>query len=252
MIPAERQKKILEVITTQQIVSITQLVEEIGVSHMTIRRDIKALEAMGQVVPISGGVQLIERLINEPTHETKSRLQQDEKAAIGAKAAEYVPERGTVFLDAGTTTYEIARQIKNYPDLLVVTNDFEIASYLMRNGRCKLMHTGGSVNKESYSSVGELAARFIKNISIDVAFLSTSSWSSDGTTTPDESKIIVKHAILKSSRSKILVSDSSKYGKVATFTIADLSVFNLIITDRYLTKKSLAMIDKRGVNVVLA
>ncbi|MFC6276913.1 DeoR/GlpR family DNA-binding transcription regulator [Psittacicella hinzii] len=252
MIPAERQKKILELIATHQIISITQLVEEIGVSHMTIRRDIKALEAMGQVVPISGGVQLIERLINEPTHDDKSLLHPEEKAAIGAKAAEFVPERGTVFLDAGTTTYEIARHIKDYADLLVVTNDFEIARWLMRHGRCKLMHTGGTVNKDSYSSVGELAARFIKNISIDVAFLSASSWSSEGTTTPDESKIIVKNAIIKSARSKILVSDSSKYGKVATFTITDLSVFNVIITDKNLQKKSQAMIDKRGVTVILA
>ncbi|RIY33929.1 DeoR family transcriptional regulator [Psittacicella melopsittaci] len=251
MIPAARQKRILELINNQQIMSIAQLVEEIGVSHMTIRRDIKALEAMGQVVPVSGGVQLIERVIEEPTHDDKSFLNQEQKAAIGLKAAEYVPSRGTVFLDSGTTTREIARHIKNNEDLLVVTNDFEIARWLMRHGRCKLMHTGGTVNKDSYSAVGELAARFIKNISIDVAFVSTSAWSSEGITTPDESKIIVKNAIIKSARSKILVVDSSKYGKIATFNVSDLSVFNLIISDKNLQKKSQDMIDKRGISISL-
>lgn len=251
MIPAERQKKILQLITQNQIISIAALVQEIGVSHMTIRRDIKNLENQGQVVAISGGVQVIERLIAEPTHDDKSLMCQAEKAAIGIKAAEFIPDAGTIFLDAGTTTFEIARYIKDFDNLLVVTNDFEIARFLMRNGRCKLMHTGGAVSKESYSCVGEISANFISRLSFDVAFISTSSWSYEGCTTPDEQKIGVKNAIIKSARRNILVTDSSKYGKLATFKISDLEVFDVIITDRNLQKKSQAMIDKKGIRLIL-
>lgn len=252
MIPAERQKKILKVLASSQIVSISSLVDILNVSHMTIRRDIKALEDSGHVIAISGGVQLIERIDSEMRHDDKSELNQDEKESIGIAASMFVPEVGTIFLDAGTTTFKMVKYIKDFERLLVVTNDFEIANYLMRNGKCRLIHTGGSVNKESYSSVGELASLFVNRISIDVAFISTSSWSYDGITTPDESKVVIKNAVINSARKSILLSDSTKYGKLATFAVCDLNHFDTIITDRNLQRKAMNLLKGKGVKIHLA
>lgn len=252
MIPAERQKKILKLLSASQIVSISTLVDTLNVSHMTIRRDIKTLEDMGHVISISGGVQLIERIDMEMRHDDKSELNQEEKEAIGILASQYVPYVGTIFLDAGTTTFKIVKYIKDYENLLVVTNDFEIANYLMRHGKCRIVHTGGTINKETYSCVGELAAAFVKRITIDVAFISTSSWSYDGTTTPDESKIVIKNTVVNNARKSILVSDSSKYGKLATFNVCDLSVFDTIITDQNLQRKAYNLLTSKGIRVELA
>ncbi|WP_439294720.1 DeoR family transcriptional regulator [Lonepinella sp. BR2882] len=234
MIPAERQKKLLNLISQQDIVSINSLVDVLGVSHMTVRRDIQKLEDEGKVISVSGGVQTLERLAIEPTHNDKSLLSNKEKNAIGEKAATLIPTGATVYLDAGTTTLEIAKRLAEREDLLIVTNDFVIANFLMEYGKGEIFHTGGRVNKANRSSVGELAAQFLQHISLDIAFISTSSWNMNGLSTPDENKIPVKKAIINSSQQRILVSDSSKCGKVATFFICPLTVFDSIICDNAL------------------
>ncbi|MFC0323400.1 DeoR family transcriptional regulator [Gallibacterium melopsittaci] len=252
MIPAERQKHILTILNEQNIVSINTLMELLNVSHMTIRRDIQALEKKGAVVSVSGGVQLQQRLSVEPTHTAKSLLFQTEKEKIGRYAAERIPEHSTIYLDAGTTTLEIARHIADREDLLIITNDFAVADFLISHGKGELIHTGGKINKLNRSAVGELAAQFLRNISIDLAFVSTSSWSLKGLTTPDESKLAVKRAILASSRHKTLVTDSSKYGKLATFWICELTAFDRLITDAQLPDNIQKTIRNMDIELVLA
>lgn len=87
MIPAERQKTLLNLISKQSVISINNLVNILGVSHMTVRRDIQKLEEDGKVISVSGGVQLLERLSSEPTHDDKSLLATTEKAAISKKSS---------------------------------------------------------------------------------------------------------------------------------------------------------------------
>ncbi|OOF78526.1 DeoR family transcriptional regulator [Rodentibacter caecimuris] len=236
MIPAERQKLLLNLINQKDVVSITQLVESLNVSHMTIRRDIQKLEEMGKVVSISGGVKMQEHLSFEPTYQDKSLLFHTQKEQIGKFAAQHIPTNTTIYLDAGTTTLEIAYRLIKRDDLLVVTNDFSIAHFLMTNGQCELIHIGGTVNKLNHSSVGELAGQFLRQLSIDIAFVSTSSWTLKGLTTPDENKLPVKKALLDAANQRILVSDSSKYGKVATFHICPLTRFDRIICDKNLVE----------------
>ncbi|TDQ59379.1 DeoR family transcriptional regulator [Mesocricetibacter intestinalis] len=251
MIPAERQKKILNLINQQNIISIAALVQIMQVSHMTIRRDIQKLEEEGKVVSVSGGVQLLEHLSAEPTHDDKSLLFQRQKEKIGIEAAKLITEASTLYLDAGTTTLEIAKQISHRSDLRIITNDFVIANFLMVNSACELIHIGGSINKRNRSSVGELAARFLHNFSIDTAFISTSSWNLKGLTTPDENKLPVKKAIVEVSKRKVLVSDSSKYGKVATFLLYPLSVFDCIVCDRELLPNAQEAIRNMDIRLLL-
>lgn len=251
MIPAERQKKLLHLISQQDIVSIATLVELLDVSHMTIRRDIQKLEQEGLVVSVSGGVKLLEHLSSELSHHDKSQLSTLQKEHIGIEAAKLIPPNTTVYLDAGTTTLEIAYRIAEREDLLVITNDFVIANFLMKQGKCELIHTGGRVNKWNYSSVGELASQLLKQLSIDVAFISTSSWNLKGLTTPDENKLPVKKAIIQASQKKILVSDSSKYGKSATFHICGLTIFDQIICDRALLLTTQEAILDMNINLLL-
>ena len=252
MIPAERQKRILNIVSEQNIVSINTLMEMLGVSHMTIRRDIQKLEEKGEVVSVSGGVQIQEKLAFEPTHTAKSLLFQAQKEHIGLCADKRIPENATIYLDAGTTTLEIARHIADRQDLLIITNDFAVADFLINHSQAELIHTGGKINKQNRSAVGELAAQFLRNISIDLAFVSTSSWSLKGLTTPDESKLAVKRAILASSRHKTLVSDSSKYGKLATFWICELTAFDSLITDDQLPDNIQKAIKAMDIELVLA
>ncbi|MBE2894563.1 DeoR/GlpR family DNA-binding transcription regulator [Spirabiliibacterium falconis] len=251
MIPAERQKQLLKIITENDVMSITDLVDLMGVSHMTVRRDIQKLESQGKVISVSGGVQLLQRLNFEPTHDDKSLLYQAQKRRIGMQAEKLIQNHQTIYLDAGTTTLQIAHQIAKRQDLLIITNDFIIANFLAKEGLCELIHTGGHVCKTNYSSVGELTAQFLRNISIDIAFVSTSSWNLNGLTTPDEQKLPVKRAIVQSSKTNVLVTDSSKYGTLGTFFAIELDVFDSIITDNNLLENAQNAIRAKNIALIL-
>ncbi|MFZ1874505.1 MAG: DNA-binding transcriptional repressor YgbI [Chania sp.] len=231
MIPVERHQQILALVSERGVVSIAELTERLGVSHMTIRRDLQKLEEQGAVTTVSGGVQSAERVATEPSHQDKEGMFSQQKAAIGQLAARQIPVNSCIYLDAGTTTLALARQIGDRDDITVVTNDFVIAAYLLEHSQCKLIHTGGTVCRENRSCVGAAAAQALGHLFIDLAFISASSWSMRGLSTPSEDKVMVKKAIVEASRRCILLSDTSKYGKVATYLALPITVFDAIITD---------------------
>lgn len=252
MLPVERQQRILSYLLKKNVLSISELVTKFNVSHMTIRRDIAKLEALGNVICVSGGVQLSESINSEPSHDIKSSQCQTEKIQIAKYSSGLLPENATIYLDAGTTTLEIARRIVDRDDLFVITNDFEITSLLMERSKCQLFHTGGKLDRLNRSCVGEKTAKFLSDFNIDLAFISTSSWDNRGISTPSEDKVIVKQAIVKSCKKNYLVSDSSKFGKVAPFFAVPIDSFDLIITDNLFTSSCVNELMKQGIEVILA
>ncbi len=251
MIPAERHKTILSLLSQQEVISINELVEQLDVSHMTIRRDIAKLEKLGKVLSVSGGVQLTKVLHQEPSHDAKATQHASEKAAIGHIASQLVPKNSTVYLDAGTTTLEIAHQLAPRDDLLFITNDFVIAAYLTHHSKSDLYHTGGRVDRENQSSVGSKVSDFLAGMNVDVAFVSTSSWNLRGISTPSEPKVIVKKAVAAAAQKVILVSDSSKYGKIATFHALDIQSFDVVITDASFPVSVRQELEEKGIQVLM-
>ncbi|UIP30253.1 DeoR/GlpR family DNA-binding transcription regulator [Photobacterium sp. TLY01] len=249
MIPAERQRAILALLGNQQVISINELTQHLDVSHMTIRRDIAKLEADGRVMSVSGGVQLSESIHIELPHDDKIAQQRDEKARIGQHAASYIKPHSTIYLDAGTTTLEIAHQLNQRDDLTVITNDFAIAAYLMAHSDCMLYHTGGKVDRHNQSCVGDKAVSLLREMNVDMAFISSSSWNQRGISTPSEDKVTVKRAIVAAAKTNYLVTDASKYGKVATFHALDISSFDKVITDQALSDSSLHDFAEKGIEI---
>ncbi|MBD2796537.1 MULTISPECIES: DeoR/GlpR family DNA-binding transcription regulator [Xenorhabdus] len=232
MTPLERRDFIYRYLHEHQTVSISILVELMNVSHMTVRRDIRMLEEEGKVINITGGVQLNDALRQELPWNEKALIHHRNKRAIGKYAASLVEDGQVVYLDAGTTTFEIAQVLAERFNLTIVTNDFSITQYLMNRPQLNLFHTGGMVDKRNYSCVGNSAAMVLRALNVDIAFISTSSWDLDhGVSTPYEEKVLVKQALLEIARRKILISDSSKYGKYGMFRVCPLSNINDIVCD---------------------
>ncbi|EHC75710.1 Putative transcriptional regulator YgbI, DeoR family [Salmonella enterica subsp. enterica serovar Montevideo str. S5-403] len=265
MIPTERRQIILDMVAEKGIVSIAELTERMHVSHMTIRRDLQKLEQQGAVIQVSGGVQSSTRVAHEPSHQIKTELATPQKAAsfaanrltpqkaaIGKLAASLVQPESCIYLDAGTTTLAIARQLVTMNKLTVVTNDFVIADYLMDNSDCTIIHTGGAVCRENRSCVGEAAATLLRGLMIDQAFISASSWSVRGISTPAEDKVTVKRAVASASRQKILVCDATKYGQVATWLALPLAEFNQIVTDDGLPESAIRALAKVDISLLMA
>ncbi|OON41846.1 DeoR family transcriptional regulator [Izhakiella australiensis] len=251
MIPLERQDKILALVADMDAISITELARRLQVSHMTVRRDIRKLEGEGRLLAVSGGVRSMQRLQSEPSHLDKTQMHSPEKQAIGSYAALQIPLHSCIYLDAGTTTLALARQLGQRHDLLVVTNDFAISDFLISNGECRMLHTGGMLCRENRSCVGEATAQALRNICIDIAFVSASCWNTGGLCTPDENKVAVKRAAREASGKCILLSDSSKYGKVATWRALALSDFDEIITDEHLADHGRDALQQSGARVVM-
>ncbi|EUL74862.1 hypothetical protein P831_03438 [Klebsiella aerogenes UCI 28] len=254
MLPLERQEKILEIIKDKGVVSVVELVEALGVSHMTIRRDIQRLEQLNVLASVSGGVALPQRtrLLNEPSHRDKTLMFPQEKEAIGLAALKHIPANSTVYLDAGTTMLALAENLVERQDLLIITNDFAIANLMIERGQCELIHTGGRLCRENQSTVGHLTAKMLENLFIDVAFISASSWNLRGLSTPNENKAIVKQTVAKVSEKCILLSDSSKYGKMANYLILPLSELDVIISDDRLSGSVVNQLNALNVDVELA
>lgn len=249
MIPAERQRTILSLLSQQEVLSISELIEQLGVSHMTIRRDIVKLEKVGKVMSVSGGVQLATALHTELSHDAKIEQQAEEKVHIGKLAATLIEADATIYLDAGTTSLAIAKQIIERDDLLVITNDFSIASFIMTHSCCELYHTGGKVDRDNQSTIGNKVADFLHGMNIDIAFISSSSWNLKGLSTPSEDKVLVKKAITRAAQTCYLVSDSTKYGRIASFHALDIDKLDGIITDPHLSDIVAQELRDKGLKV---
>lgn len=250
MIPFERRSQILEIVHTRQTVSISELAQELDVSHMTVRRDIARLANEGKVMAVSGGVQALKPLHQEPPHGQKALTEIKQKEAIGQYAASLVPPDAVIYLDAGTTCLKIAEHLTGRDDLLIITNDFYIANQLIQANHPRCYHTGGKIDCDNYSCVGSAAAAMLQTMNIDIAFISSSSWDQKGISTPSEEKVMVKKAACKAANKVILASDASKYGRIAAFNILPLSAFDLIVTDAGFDKTQVAEIENLGCQII--
>jgi DeoR/GlpR family transcriptional regulator of sugar metabolism len=252
VIPAERRNLIAEMLARRGLISIADLVAMLGVSHMTVRRDIQELERRGRARAIAGGVELVERLTRDAPHRDKAGQNHAQKLAIGRRAAELVSPNGIIYLDAGTTTLELTRALAERSDLTVVTNDFVIADFLAANSSCRLYHTGGEIDRDNRSSMGEPAAATIRRFNFDIAFISTTSFDARGLSSPDEGKSAVKRACSECARRRVLVTDSSKYGKVAAFHSLGLDSLSAIVTDAGLPESARRALEENYVEIIIA
>ncbi len=255
LIPEQRQRELLRLLRGAGALGIRHLADHLGVSHMTVRRDIAALEAEGRVVSVQGGVRLTERAGVEPPRERASRamLELPRKQAIAAAAVDLVSDDSVVFLDAGTTCEALVPFLARRQEITVVTNDFFAIATLRGYPSIQTIHTGGLVDAASGSSTGPLAAATLAALAVDVAFLSTGAWDrTHGVTTPELDKLTLKRAAMDAASVCVLVADSTKYGASERFKVAALDTFDVIVTDDGLDEGTAVDLGERGVEVRLA
>lgn len=255
MIPAERQRRIRQAIETKGMVSFAEMAEMLDVSQMTVRRDMQQLERQGQLTLVSGGAERIGRFFTELPMSEKRSLQYEEKTAIALEAVKMVRPGTAIYFDAGTTCLAIAEEIVKRPELrdsiIAVTNDFTVLNHFMLHSGCRLYHTGGEVLRENQSCIGELTSRVISGLNIDLAFLSSSSWNETWMSTPNEAKIAVKIAAIKASERAVLVTDTSKFGKVGFFNVIKLQELDAVVTDTGLLDENREQLLRSGINLIL-
>jgi DeoR/GlpR family transcriptional regulator of sugar metabolism len=255
LIPEQRQQRLLQLLRAQGVVSIRTLTDELGVSHMTVRRDIAALEADGQVVSVQGGVRLAGSSGMRPptSRDARQVLELPRKQAIAEQAAGLVDDGMTVFLDAGTTCQAVVPFLVGRRDLTVVTNDFHVVTALFQQPDIETIHTGGLVDVESGSSTGRLAAATLSGIALDLALLSTGAWSvARGVTAAAQDQVTLKLAAIAAATTCAVVADSTKFGASSRYRVAELERFDVVVTDEDLPEDGRRAVAELGVDVRLA
>ncbi|MFI0235828.1 DeoR/GlpR family DNA-binding transcription regulator [Streptomyces sp. NPDC016845] len=253
LIPDQRREQLLRHLRREGVLSVQQITQLFGVSHMTVRRDIAELERQGLVFSVPGGVRIASHVSSEPSFQDKSLVGKAEKEAMAARAAERVQEGMTVYLDAGTTLLAMVPALARLNSLTVVTNDFTTVDRLMAAPHLELVHIGGQVDVDNRSSVGRLAAATLRQLALDIAFISTSSWDLlRGVTTPSEPKVEVKQAAMEAAASSVLVAGSAKFGTFGKYRVAPLSAFDTVITDASLTEAAAEGVRAGGAELCVA
>ncbi|WP_129844101.1 DeoR/GlpR family DNA-binding transcription regulator [Streptomyces sp. RFCAC02] len=254
LIPDQRRELLLKHLRRDGVLSVQQITQLFGVSHMTVRRDIAELEQQGLVFSVPGGVRIASQVHSEPSYQAKSVVERPEKQAMARAASALVQDGMTVYLDAGTTLHAMVPFLAERRELTVVTNDFNAVELLCGGARhLEVIHVGGLVEPDNRSSVGRLAAATVRQLALDTAFISTSSWDLiRGVTTPSERKVDVKQAAMAAASQSVLVAGSSKYGIFGKYKVAPLGAFDLVVTDDGLTPAAAGGIRADGTDLRLA
>lgn len=246
MLAAERHAIIIERIQENGSVQVDELATELEVSAMTIRRDLEKLQTEGKIERCHGGAVAKQ----EVTYEDKQTSHQEEKRGLAEIGKRFVSPGDTVFLNAGTSTYEIAKRIMNIPDLTVVTDDLEIAQ-LLKSSEAELFLCGGLVQKSTGSMFGYYATQMLTDFRFDVGFFGAASINDEfQVMTPTADKAFLKRTTVKQCEKSYLVADASKFGRQAMTKINHLGEYTGVITDRKFSEEEKKRLKKLGARII--
>jgi DeoR family transcriptional regulator, aga operon transcriptional repressor len=252
MLSEERQREILELLNREGRVLVVDLARHFDTSQVTIRKDLEILHMNGRIHRTHGGALSVrESALEDPTLREKEKLHRKEKLQIAAAAVRMVAEGQVVILDSGTTTTAIARALRNFQNLTIVTNAVNIAAELS-GSNLEVILTGGNLRKNSFSLVGPLAEETLHRLNADILFLGVDGFDVQyGLSTPNLLEAKVNRAMMDVSRVAVAVCDSSKFGKRSLSTIAPTTALQAVITDRGIPKADLNALKKSGVEVTI-
>jgi DeoR family transcriptional regulator of aga operon len=250
----ERRRRILELLEEQERVTVEELVTRFSVSAVTIRGDLDALADIGAVVRSHGGALKRGDAPEDVPITVKETLHHAEKVRIGHAAAQMIKDGETVMLDSGTTTAEIARQIRflKLRSLNVITNALNIAMELANLPHVRLIMIGGVLRQMSYSLAGPPAEQTLRGLHADRLFLGVDGLDPEiGLMTPDVVEAQLNAVMIQVSREVVVVADASKFQRRSLSVIAKLDVVHKVITDAGTSPEVLAGLRARNVEVIV-
>jgi DeoR/GlpR family transcriptional regulator of sugar metabolism len=233
MLARQRQEVILDEVRSSGGVRVSELVERLGVSDMTVRRDIEALAVRGLVTRVHGGATAAGSSVDEPGFAAKAGLHTAAKRAIASAAAELIEPGASVALSAGTTTHAVASALLGIPRLTVVTNSLRVAEVLHESGRDDhtVVLTGGE-RTPSDALVGPVAVAALRRLHVVWLLMGVHGMDVEaGFTTPNLVEAETNRALVASARQVAVVADNSKWGVVGLSTIATLGEVDVVVTD---------------------
>jgi len=249
----ERRAQIVELVRRQRRATVAELADRFKTSLVTIRGDLAALAADGALVRTRGGA-LPLREDEEMPLNVKETLNPEQKQRIAVEAARLIRDGETILLDSGTTTFAIARQIRDLPltGINVITNALNIATALASVPHVNLIMPGGQLRQQSFSLSGPIAVNALSGLNADRLFLGVDSLDPEiGLMTPWLQEAQFNAQMIRIARQVVAVADSSKLMRRNLSVIASVDQLDMLITDTAANAETVEELRRRGVEVRL-
>lgn len=232
MFLTDRQTKIVELAKTAGRVQVDDLALQFSVTPQTIRKDLNNLCNAQLLTRIHGGA-TFPRGTENVRYDARRQIAAMEKQAIGVAAAELIPDNASLFINIGTTTEAVGEALLHHRELMVITNNINVANRLRLLDDIEVVIAGGVVRQSDGGIVGEAAVDFIRQFKVDYAVIGASAIDPDGALLDyDFREVKVAQAIIANARHVILVADSTKFERTAPVRIGQISQVQTFITDR--------------------
>lgn len=242
MIKEERHNFIIDLLANKKVVRVSDIINKLDVTDMTVRRDLKELETQGVLERVHGGAKLIDKsLDSELSHQEKIDINLSEKKEIAQKIAAQINNGETIFLGAGTTI-ELTHDYLNLDYAKIITNSIHVFNKFKNDKRLDLILVGGAYRDISGSFVGTIANDFLKSIYVEKAFIGVNAINEQSVYNSNETEGVTQRLILNNSKTKYIVADDSKFDKKDFYQFYDLThadyliineAFNNELTNKY-------------------
>lgn len=246
----ERRAAILEIIREKGAISVSEMARQFGVSDVTARNDLDLLARQGVVIRQRGGAIAQVQTSLARALDQRSHVNLDAKMRIGAHAASLIQPGDTILIDAGTTVMELARRLPDIGPLTVITNAMNVASQIVDRDGTHVILLGGSLSRETISTVGPLVERALSDLLVSKLFLAAHTVDVDAGIVDTSIEVArVKQAMIEAAGQVILLADSSKWTTrcpKAYARVAPLSAVQTVVTDQGLPSEIRAAIERLG------
>jgi len=226
-----RQHEIVDLARRQRRVTVEDLAERFSVTRQTIRRDLTDLCDKRVLARVHGGAMLASGVANV-NYEARNALAGPQKEELARLCAAEIPDDCSLFMNIGTTTEAVARALGAHRNLLVITNNLNVANTLAQNPHCEVIVAGGVLRRSDNGIIGEATVDFIRQFKVDYAIIGASAIDHDGALLDyDFREVRVAQAIIANARRTFLVADATKFTRSAPVRIAHISEISALFTD---------------------
>ncbi len=244
MLIVERQKKLLDILREHKSAQLEALADLLGVSSSTVRRDVEALERQGVVERTHGGVIFRARSTASLALEERMHEQMDAKRKIGAAAARLIEPGMTVYIDGGSTVQYCIAQLAVRP-LQVVTNSLTVANYFANDDRVELLVLGGSHYPRTGVLIGPITTKVLADLHADVMLFSCAGLYETEVFNSNLVMAEVEKIAIRQTARKILLMDSTKFGRKSLARVCGVEEVDLIITDEGISERWTKLLGDR-------
>jgi DeoR/GlpR family transcriptional regulator of sugar metabolism len=251
MLTLERQNAIMDIITKDKVVSINRLSDRFSISTASIRRDLEKMEQQGLVKRTYGGAVLVEGINAEIPLVVREIEQREAKQKIAKRAAQFIDDQDTIFMDSSTTTKELTNFLEGINNLTVITNGIRAITDMAPLENITVYGISGKLRKPSLSFIGNQAETFVTDYWASKLFFScTGLWMSHGAMDYSDAEAELRKKMMSTCQKIILLCDHTKFDRPAFYKICPFSRIDVLITDLKLNEQWESLLMQNGVELI--